>query len=203
MWLFFDKSEPAEISRKADEGERNRGAPGLGTRFHPTYAPGAPLGCSLHPPTPSVDLRSSTQIFQQVQRFLESPQAVDLTEADVKLYAVRQGREVVRRQFEEHLALRASMERRVRVVDEQGQARPVAHRSTRKLRTMVSTVAVTHLTHQAPEQACLAPLCFALAALLAGSPGGRKRVELAHQSTMEDVYDPPGNLHPGRARGRG
>ena len=88
-------------------------------------------------PPPRAELRASSSLFQQVQAFLDSPHALSQTASDIELYAVEQGREIVRRQIEEHLALRASKEVRVPVVDQQGHPRPLVRHTKGQLLTLV------------------------------------------------------------------
>ena len=80
------------------------------------------------------------------------------TASDIELYAVEQGREIVRRQIEEHLALRASKEVRVPVVDQQGHPRPLVRHTKGQLLTLVGPVLVPHLTYQAAGFCGRAPL---------------------------------------------
>jgi len=109
-------------------------------------------------PPPSAELRASTLLFHQVQQFFDSPEALSKTGAEIERHAVENGREVVRRMIDEHMALRASVERRVVVVDQNGKARPILRRSTGTLLTLVGPVSVPHLAYQAPGLVCRAPL---------------------------------------------
>jgi hypothetical protein len=98
---------------------------------------------AIYPIRPlAAQVPASRALFDEMTTYLGSLKSLALSESAVEGYAIEEGREVIRRLLEEHLAWRASHERRVRVVDQEGTARPVARRTVGKLRTLVGVVKV-------------------------------------------------------------
>lgn len=77
---------------------------------------------------------------------------------EVEGWLAVEGRELLRLMFQEHLDLRASVERPVRVRDAQGKERPQSRMSVRGLETTFGEVEVSRLLYQAAGSEGLAPL---------------------------------------------
>jgi hypothetical protein len=82
--------------------------------------------------------------------------------SDVEALCDVQGREWARLMFEEHLALRAALEKRVEVTGKDGVARSTTRDSERHLETVVGRVAVPRRAYQAPGAEDLHPMDAAL-----------------------------------------
>jgi hypothetical protein len=87
---------------------------------------------------------------------------VAASHADLESFVNTAGREWARLLFEEHLAMRAALERVVTVVDADGVKRESVHDSERHLETVVGTVAVPRKAYGAADRADLHPMDAAL-----------------------------------------
>lgn len=101
--------------------------------------------------------------FEEMLGWLEGSESAQLSHADLEDEIVRRGREAQRLAFQDHLDLRAFRERRVRVVDADGEAHgavEAGHR--RQLETVVGAVGVERLAYRHVGSANLHPADAAL-----------------------------------------
>lgn len=89
---------------------------------------------------------------------LSTSEMIRSPHSDVEALCDTQGREWARMMLEEHLALRAALEKRVDVTGEDGVERGARRDSERHLATVVGTVAVPRTAYQAPGCEDLHPM---------------------------------------------
>jgi hypothetical protein len=97
-----------------------------------------------------------------VEGKLASTEMIRAPHSDVEALCEAQGREWARLMLEEHLALRATLERKVEVTDTNGVERRSTRDSERHLETVVGTVAVPRRAYQAAGSEDLHPMDAAL-----------------------------------------
>lgn len=97
-----------------------------------------------------------------VEGRLASTEMIRAPHSDVEALCDAQGREWARLMLEEHLALRAALERRVEVTDTNGVERRSTRDSERHLETVVGTVVVPRKAYQAAGSEDLHPMDAAL-----------------------------------------
>jgi hypothetical protein len=93
---------------------------------------------------------------------LSSVEMIRAPHSDLEALCDAQGREWARLMLEDHLALRAELERRVEVTGADGTTRTSSRDSERHLETLVGTVAVPRRAYQAPGSEDLHPMDAAL-----------------------------------------
>jgi len=95
---------------------------------------------------------ASREQFESLLCFLDGTDAAGLSHAELEEHLDRDGRELLRRLLDDHLALRAVRERRVdEVVGDEGVARGrVESGHVRALETVFGTVTVERLAYRAP-----------------------------------------------------
>jgi hypothetical protein len=123
---------------------------------------------------------------------LQSASAMAKTHAELEEYVTREGREFQRRILQEHLNLRAAAERRIPVVDAEGEKRTARRRLGRSLLTIVGGVWLERLAYQAAEgEVALFPLDGSLnLPPELYSHGVRRRVaEEAARGSFDEVVD--------------
>jgi hypothetical protein len=98
----------------------------------------------------------------EVEGILESTEMTRKRHSDLEDFLEVKGREWARLMYEEHLALRAALERRTEVVGADGTTRTSARDSERQLHTVVGRVLVPRLSYQAPGAEDLQPMDGAL-----------------------------------------
>ena len=98
----------------------------------------------------------------QVEGILEGGEMVRKRHSDVEDFLEEKGREWARLMYEEHLALRAALERETDVVGADGVPRKSTRRSERQLQTVLGRVPVPRLAYQSPGAADLHPMDGAL-----------------------------------------
>ena len=98
----------------------------------------------------------------KVEGILAGTEMIRKRHSDVEDFLEAKGREWARSMYEEHLTLRAALERRTQVVGADGTARPSARDSERQLHTVLGRVAVPRLAYQAPGAEDLHPMDAAL-----------------------------------------
>jgi hypothetical protein len=84
-----------------------------------------------------------------VEGRLSGPDMMGASHADLESFANKAGREWARLLLEEHMAMRAALEREVEVIGADGVKRESVRHSTRHLETVVGTVAVPRKAYQA------------------------------------------------------
>lgn len=97
-----------------------------------------------------------------VEGRLASTEMIRAPHSDVETLCETQGREWARLMLEEHLALRAALEKRVEVTDTNGVERRSTRDSERHLETVVGTVVVPRRAYQAAGSGDLHPMDAAL-----------------------------------------
>jgi hypothetical protein len=107
------------------------------------------------PPQP---VASSREMFERMTDHLGSRASFAMRHEEVETYLQTDGRELLRRMFQEHLEQRAEAERRVEVEGADGIERKGARSGSRRLRTLLGTVEVPRLIYQAPGAASLSPM---------------------------------------------
>ena len=85
-----------------------------------------------------------------VESKLQATEMIRAPHTDVEALCDAQGKEWARLMLEEHLALRASVEKRVEVTGADGVERRSSRDSERHLETVVGTVVVPRAAYQAP-----------------------------------------------------
>lgn len=98
------------------------------------------------------------QHAEATEQQLVSSEMISASHAEVEAYASERGREWARLMLEDHLALRAEREARVRVAGADGVERTRARDTRRHLETVVGNVAVPRLGYQKPGHEDLHPL---------------------------------------------
>jgi hypothetical protein len=98
----------------------------------------------------------------QIEQTLTSPAMMGAAHEQVEELLVTQGREWARRMLEAHLALRAQVEVRLRVVNAEHVELTTVRDSLRHLETLLGRVQVPRLAYQAPGATDLHPLDAAL-----------------------------------------
>jgi len=104
----------------------------------------------------------SRALASKVEGILAGTEMIRKRHSDVEDFLEAKGREWARSMYEEHLTLRAALERRTQVVGADGTARPSARDSERQLHTVLGRVAVPRLAYQAPGAEDLHPMDAAL-----------------------------------------
>lgn len=99
---------------------------------------------------------------KRVEDRLSSDEMTDKPHSDLEAFCEAEGREWARRMLEEHLALRADLEKRVDVAGADGVERSSVRDSERHLETLLGTVAVPRKAYQAPGSKDLHPMDGAL-----------------------------------------
>jgi len=94
----------------------------------------------------------------RVEGILEGGEMVRKRHSDVEEFLEEKGREWARLMYEEHLALRAALERKTEVVGADGVPRTCARRSERQLQTVLGRVPVPRLSYQSPGAEDLHPM---------------------------------------------
>lgn len=94
----------------------------------------------------------------RVEGMLSSTEMIRAPHSEVEALCDAQGREWARLMLEEHLALRAALEKPVEVTGADGVPREAARDSERHLETVVGTVAVPRRAYQAPGSEDLHPM---------------------------------------------
>ncbi len=115
-------------------------------------------------PVPVVDVpfaRSRTHATA-VEGSLSSNEMIRKRHSDVEEFLDEKGREWARMMYEEHVALRASVEKPVEVMGADGVKRVSARDSERHLETIFGRVLVPRLSYQAPGSVDLHPMDAAL-----------------------------------------
>lgn len=98
----------------------------------------------------------------KAESMLASTEMIRKPHSDLEQMLDEQGREWARLMLEEHLALRAQLEKKVEVTDAEGVERTTRRDSERHLETLVGRVAVPRQAYQAPGVADLHPMDAAL-----------------------------------------
>jgi hypothetical protein len=98
----------------------------------------------------------------KVEGILEGAEMIRKPHSDVEDFLDAKGREWARLMYEEHLALRAALERQTAVTGADGTARTSARDSERQLQTVLGRVPVPRLAYQAPGAEDLHPMDAAL-----------------------------------------
>lgn len=98
----------------------------------------------------------------EVEGILEGAEMTRKRHSDVEDFLEAKGREWARRMYEEHLSLRAQLERPTAVVGADGTPRTSARDSERQLQTVLGRVPVPRLAYQAPGTEDLHPMDAAL-----------------------------------------
>jgi hypothetical protein len=122
------------------------------------------MSAQLAVPVPVVDVpfaRSRTHATA-VEGTLSSNEMIRKRHSDVEEFLDEKGREWARMMYEEHVALRASVEKPVEVMGTDGVKRVSARDSERHLETIFGRVLVPRLSYQAPGSADLHPMDAAL-----------------------------------------
>jgi hypothetical protein len=109
------------------------------------------------PAAPAPFARSTTKL-REMHEHLSSPGTLRAEHAEVEEYLEVDGRELLRVLFEEYLEVVAAAEQRVRVVGEDGVARPEARVGVRGLETIFGEVDASRLLYRAAGYDALAPL---------------------------------------------
>ena len=98
----------------------------------------------------------------EVERVLRGKEMLRAEHAEVEAFVEKQGREWARLMLEAQFALRAELERRVKVVGADGVERSSARGTERHVETVVGTVVVPRLGYQEPGHKDLHPMDAAL-----------------------------------------
>ena len=98
----------------------------------------------------------------KVEGILEGADMIRKPHSDVEDFLDEKGREWARLMYQEHLALRAALEKRTEVVGSDGTERKSARDSERHLETVLGRVPVPRLAYQAPGASDLHPMDAAL-----------------------------------------
>ena len=150
-------------------------------------------GGSSRSPGASAAFASSREQFESVVGFLDGADAAGLSHAELEERLDRDGRELLRRLLDDHLALRAVREQRLgQVVGDEGRVRGrVETGHARALETVFGTVSVERLSYRAPGVANLHPADAALnLPVERHSHGLRKLAALeAPRGSFEDAVD--------------
>ena len=99
----------------------------------------------------------------EIEARLSSGDMARKTHEDLEAFVSEAGREWARRMLQEHLDLRADVERRVQVEGSDGIKRGSIRQSKRQLKSIVGELDVSRLAYQAPGVAGLHPMDAALA----------------------------------------
>lgn len=94
----------------------------------------------------------------RIEGILEGADMIRKPHSDVEDFLDEKGREWARLMYEEHLALRAALEKRTEVVGADGTERESARDSERHLETVLGRVPVPRLAYQAPGMPDLHPM---------------------------------------------
>jgi hypothetical protein len=98
----------------------------------------------------------------EVEGILQASEMVRKRHSEVEDFLEEKGREWARLMYEEHLALRAALERETAVVGADGVARKSSRRSERQLQTVLGRVPLPRLAYQSPGEEDLHPMDAAL-----------------------------------------
>jgi hypothetical protein len=113
----------------------------------------------IAPPDPFARARMHAS---RVEATLSSAEMTRKPHSDLEAICDAEGREWARLMLEDHLALRAELEKRVEVTGADGVERTAVRDSERHLETLVGTVAVPRKAYQAPGSQDLHPMDAAL-----------------------------------------
>ena len=94
----------------------------------------------------------------RVECILSTTEMIRTPHSDVEALCEKEGREWARLMLDEHLKMRAALEKRVDVVGEDGVQRSATRDSERHLETVLGTVAVPRLAYQAAGREDLHPM---------------------------------------------
>jgi hypothetical protein len=94
----------------------------------------------------------------RLEAILTGDEMIRAPHDEIEALCEAQGREWTRLMLEEHMALRAQMEKRVEVTGADGIERPLARQSERHLETLVGTITVPRLAYQTPGSEDLHPM---------------------------------------------
>src|SRR5580698_10301908 len=94
----------------------------------------------------------------EVERTLGGAEMIRKPHSDVEEFLDAKSREWARLMYEEHLALRAELERRTEVVGADGKRRTSVRASGRHLQSLLGRVEVPRLAYQAPGSDDLHPM---------------------------------------------
>jgi hypothetical protein len=116
------------------------------------------------PSGPAAGFASSREQFESLVSFMDGTDAAGLEHAEVEERLDRDGRELLRRLLDDHLALRAIREQRLEQVvgDEEVRRGRVEPDYRRVLGTMFEEVTVSRMAYRAPEQRNVHPADAAL-----------------------------------------
>lgn len=106
--------------------------------------------------------RAARNYSLEIEARLSSGDMARKTHEDLEAFVSEAGREWARRMLQEHLDLRAEVERRVQVEGSDGIERGSIRRSNRQLKSIVGEIDVSRLAYQAPGVAGLHPMDAAL-----------------------------------------
>ena len=113
-------------------------------------------------PSPESPFSGARGHAAKVEGILESADMVRKPHSDVEDFLDEKGREWARLMYDEHLRLRAALEKRTEVVGAEGVERGSVRDSERHLETVFGRVSVPRLAYQAPGAADLHPMDAAL-----------------------------------------
>lgn len=109
-------------------------------------------------PSPAA-FSAAREAFERMVLHLRSSEALTMTHEQLEEYLVREGREIQRRMYQEHLDLRAAAEPRTRAVTgADGAKRTTRRRLVRLLTTVVGRVQAERRAYQADGASALFPL---------------------------------------------
>jgi hypothetical protein len=120
------------------------------------------MGAALAEPIRETTYAKSREFAGKVEGILEGGEMSRKRHSDVEDFLEVQGKEWARLMYEEHLAMRAALERKTDVVGADGVARTSSRDSERHLVTVLGRVEVPRLSYQAPDSADLHPMDGAL-----------------------------------------
>jgi len=116
------------------------------------------MGAAVADPVCEGRYAKSRAFAWQVEGILEGSEMSRKRHSDVEDFLEAKGKEWARLMYEEHLAMRAALERRTEVVGADGVPRESARDSERQLHTVVGRVLVPRLAYQAPGSEDLHPM---------------------------------------------
>ena len=157
--------------------------------------------CSRSDSAVPAGFASSREQFESLMSFLDGTDAAGLSHAELEERLDRDGRELLRRLLDDHLALRAVREQRLEeVIGDEGVARGrVESGHDRALETVFGTVTVERLAYRAPGVGNLHPADAALnLPVERHSHGLRKLTALeAARGSFQDATDAIERARPG------
>ena len=134
---------------------------------------------------------ASRERFELLVSFLDGADAAGLSHAELEERLDRDGRELLRRLFGDHLALRAAREQRVeQVIGDEGVRRAwVESGHARALETVFGTVSVERLAYRAPLVRNLHPADAALNLPVERHSHGLRKVAALGRGSFHDAVD--------------